>query len=430
MNVKLLHPADQIVMIMNRIYTCGMTTTSGGNLSILDDNGDVWISPGSVDKGTLTRRDIICVKQDGTMLGPHKPSCELPFHQTIYRMRPDVRAVMHAHPPALVAFSLVRRIPNTRILPSAFAACGEPGMAPYAVPGSAELGEKIAAVFAKGYDMVMLENHGAVVAKPDLFQAFAAFETLDFCARAEMDAVRIGTPVALDDAALARWQAARAGKPEEFAPTGHSSAENDARREMAALIQRSYEQRLFTSTQGTISVKLDDDSFLIMPRGMDRRYLTVEDLVVVRAGKAEAGKTPCAMTPLHTAIYAAQPHVRSVITAQPPNLMAFAVTGAPMDSRTIPESYIMLRNVQRLPFAAGFEGVEQTARVFRPSTPVALIANNCAVATGTSMINAFDRLEVGEYSAKAIIATGGLGKLVAITDDQVKEIDVAFGLEN
>ena len=59
MNFECMHPADQIVTIMERIYACGMTTTSGGNLSILDDNGDIWITPGSVDKGSLTRNDII-----------------------------------------------------------------------------------------------------------------------------------------------------------------------------------------------------------------------------------------------------------------------------------------------------------------------------------------------------------------------------------
>ena len=67
MNINLLHPADQLVMMMDRIYHYGMTTTSGGNLSILDDNGDVWITPGSVDKGSLTRNDIVCIKKEGTI---------------------------------------------------------------------------------------------------------------------------------------------------------------------------------------------------------------------------------------------------------------------------------------------------------------------------------------------------------------------------
>ena len=83
MRFELLHPADQLVMIMNRIYYYGMTTTSGGNLSIRDDNGDIWITPSGIDKGNLTRADMCQVKPDGTVIGPHKPSVELPFHSEI-----------------------------------------------------------------------------------------------------------------------------------------------------------------------------------------------------------------------------------------------------------------------------------------------------------------------------------------------------------
>ena len=98
MNFDLLHPADQLVMLMERIYRYGMTTTSGGNLSILDENGDIWITPGSVDKGSLSRKDIIQVKPDGTVIGIHKPSSEFPVHSGIYKSRPDIKAVLHAHP--------------------------------------------------------------------------------------------------------------------------------------------------------------------------------------------------------------------------------------------------------------------------------------------------------------------------------------------
>ncbi|MCX7656103.1 MAG: class II aldolase/adducin family protein [Treponemataceae bacterium] len=79
MRFDMLHPADQIVMIMERVYQYGMTTTSGGNLSIKDENGDIWISPAGVDKGSLRRDDVVCVRRDGTVVGHHRPSSEFPF---------------------------------------------------------------------------------------------------------------------------------------------------------------------------------------------------------------------------------------------------------------------------------------------------------------------------------------------------------------
>src|SRR5438132_4132374 len=121
----LIHPRDAIMRTMERIYRYRMTTTSGGNLSIRDDNGDVWITPAGIDKGTLRREDIICVHGDGTAHGPHRPSSELPFHQEIYGTRPDIRGIVHAHPVALVAFSLVHEVPNTRLFHQARHVCGE-----------------------------------------------------------------------------------------------------------------------------------------------------------------------------------------------------------------------------------------------------------------------------------------------------------------
>jgi ribulose-5-phosphate 4-epimerase/fuculose-1-phosphate aldolase len=69
-----MHPADQLVVVISRIYNKGLTTTSGGNISIKDDNGDIRITPAGVDKGSLTRRDIVCVKADGTVAGRRQPS--------------------------------------------------------------------------------------------------------------------------------------------------------------------------------------------------------------------------------------------------------------------------------------------------------------------------------------------------------------------
>ncbi len=178
----LVHPRDELVQTMERIYRYRMTTTSGGNLSIRDDDGDVWITPARVDKGNLRREDVVCVRSDGIVEGRHPPSSEFPFHQAIYARRPDLRAIVHAHPVALVAFSICRRVPDTALFPQASHVCGAVGYAPYALPGSAQLGQQIADVFAQGPHCVLLENHGAVVGGVDLAQAFQRFETLEFTA--------------------------------------------------------------------------------------------------------------------------------------------------------------------------------------------------------------------------------------------------------
>ena len=427
-NIELLHPARQIVMTMDRIYRYGMTTTSGGNLSIREENGDIWITPRGTDKGSLARDDIVHVGPDGRVTGPHPPSVELPFHQWIYQRRPDIHAVVHAHPPALIAFSIVRKVPNTLLIPNMRLVCGQVGMAAYGLPGSADLGEKIAGVFAGGCGAVVLENHGMVVGGSDLSRAFEAFETLDYCARLEIAARRIGTPVGLSERDVLLGDHDHHVRMDELTPRGYGSREREGRREMCELIRRACDQKLFTSTQGTFSQRLDGRAFVITPYDVDRKYMEAGDLVRIEDGRREAGKTPSRSVLLHQHIYARHPDVSSVIIAHPPNIMAFAVTAEEFDSRTIPESYIMLRKVSKLPFGCTFMDPEKTAEVFTPDAPLALVQNDCVVVTGNSLLQAFDRLEVAEYSAKALIACRSLGEVVNISRDQVAEIERAFGL--
>lgn len=428
MNLDMLHPADQLVMFMERIYGYGMTTTSGGNLSILDDNGDIWITPGSIDKGSLSRRDMVCVKPDGTIIGRHKPSSEFPFHQHIYKTRPDIKAVLHAHPPALVAFSIVRRLPSTNLIPNVKFSCGEIGMAKYGLPGSQDLGNKISDEFQKGFNTVILENHGVVIGAKSMFDAFKSFETLDFSARLEIDAQSIGTPNPLTPEKIDWYKSRQYVVMDEFVEKHMSSEEKDIRRNMCKFIKRAYDQELFTSTQGTFSQRFGDDGFIITPSGMDRKYLEPEQLVKIMGSYKEMDKIPSRSVLLHQEIYRQHPHVNSIIIAHPPCMMAFAVTDTPIDSRTIPESYILMRNIPKLDFGMNYLKPKETAAVFEPNTPIALIKNDCAIVTGDSLLNAFDRLEVAEYSARAIIAARGLGDVVAINDEEIAEIEEAFNL--
>jgi L-fuculose-phosphate aldolase len=428
MRFDLLHPADQIVMIMQRIYTYGMTTTSGGNLSILDDNGDIWITPSGIDKGALTRDDIIRVTSGGEITGRHKPSVEFPFHHEIYQRRPDLKAILHAHPPTMVAFSLARVIPDIRLVPDVLPVCGNIAMAEYEVPGSRKLGDSIARKFGEGYNTVMLENHGCVLGAAGLFQAFMAFETLDFCGRLQIDARKLGTPRKLTDEQIEKSGAWEPPAMAVFTAGKASAQERAARRDMCTLIHRAYDQRLFTSTQGTFSMRLPDGSFLITPFGKDRKYLEPEDIVLVCGNRCEQGKIPSRSVYLHKAIYEKHSGIGSVIIAHAPAIMAFAVTDAVFDSRIIPESYILLRDVRRLPYLSSLQNPESTAEVFSSDSPAVIEDNRDVIVTGETLLGAFDRMEVLEYSAKAVIAARDIGPTVAISDAQVREIREAFNL--
>lgn len=418
MNFQMMHPADQLVEIMNRIYKMGMTTTSGGNLSIRDENGDIWITPSGIDKGSLTRDDIMQVKPDGSFIGRHRPSVELPIHTYIYRCRPDLNGVVHAHPPALVAFSLARIAPDSRISAEAANMCGDVAMVGYNAPGEEALGRNVAAKFAEGYNTALMVNHGIVCGAKDFHSAFLAFETITAAAQAQLHAMKLGAHRSLKDEEIALLlQEAELG----MLPAGRkmTGEEKAARRDICAFARRCYDQRLFTGAEGEISVRLSDGGMLMTPRRLDRRHLAPEDIIYIKEGSAEADRLPGRFLDVHRAIYEKQPGVNAVITARPPAVTAFAACGERFDSHLVSEGYICLGDVGRMEWEGGKVDAQRIAGMIASRRPVVIVDSCGAVVTGASIVNAFDRIEVLEYSAGAVIQAMGIGQPVSLTDDEI-----------
>jgi len=130
---------------------------------------------------------------------------------------------------------------------------------------------------------------------------------------------------------------------------------------------------------------------------------------------------------LFAAVFAAHPEINAVIAAQPIHAMAFAVTGAFYDTRAIPESYVLLRDLVRLP---GDVAAETVAAALGETSPAALLENHCAVVIGKDLLQAFDRLEVLETTAQALIDTAALGEIVRIDQPKIDEIKVVFQLKD
>ena len=423
-----MHPAEQIAIIIGRIYRSEMTTTSGGNLSIMDENGDMWITPAAIDKGSLTPADIMCVKADGTIIGPHRPSSEYPFHKAIYKMNPHIHSVIHAHPPGLVTFSMVHQVPDTSIIPQARETCGPVGFAEYALPGSELLGKKIVAEFKKNpdYKAVIMENHGVVVAGDDIADAYQRFETLELCARTILNAKTLGEPKYLSEEQILQHEKAVYTPFQHFMNVEHPSDERAIRAEICKIVRRACSQGLMCSSYGTASVRWRGNDFLITPSSMQRWDLDPEDIVQVKDGMVEAGKNASRSVALHYEIYRRNPKVNSIILTQSPALMGFCTTGVKFDVRTIPESWIFLQDIPTFPFGSQYnEKLNELADEFK-HRPFVMLENDSVVVTGDQLINTFDRLEVADFSARSLILAAPLGKLNPITDEEIEELRVAF----
>jgi L-fuculose-phosphate aldolase len=274
-----------------------------------------------------------------------------------------------------------------------------------------------------------MENHGVVTCADNLFDAFKIFETLERCAELNIVAKQLGEATVLSDEDIELNQEKGKILPREFVPIEITSQEKKVRKEMCALIHRAYDQNLFTSTMGTFSQRLDKDNFLITPYGIDRKYLEPDEIVLMKQGLREKGKHPSRSANLHKLIYDQHPDVNAIVIAHPTNMMAFGITRTPIDPRTIPESYLMIRDLVRGPYGLSIVNPQAIVDRISPSTPVILAENDFVLTVGSTLINAFDRLEVAEFTAETIINAAKIGKIDPISQERIDQIDQAFHLK-
>lgn len=424
--MKLLNmtSAEKIAYIMTRLYTNKLTTTSGGNLSIMDDDGVMWISPSGVDKAHLTADDIMWVTPDGVVHGKHRPSTEYPFHLAVLRSRPDLKAVFHAHPAALVAYSLERMLPKLDIMPGVSKLCGKIAIAKYALPGSKKLGDKIAEKFAEGCDTVLLENHGVVLGAESLERAFMMFEALDYAARTGVAAAMLKK----EAKELTADQLAVKNSPKTYEAVLGADNETAIREEMSAMCARCCRNKIFTMGVGAFAKKVDG-GFIITPDDEDLLNLTPDMHVRVEGDRCEAGKVPSDFAKIAGEIFAARDDIDSIAFARAPYIMAFAVTDAEFNSHLIPEGYICLRNTVRHPLGTIENAPEKIVDSISIKSPIAIVENDCVIVGGTSLLNAYDRLEVLEFGAESLCDIAAMnGTIVPISPEEIREIEVAFNL--
>ncbi|MCK5788793.1 MAG: class II aldolase/adducin family protein, partial [Chlamydiia bacterium] len=371
-DLNTIHPKELVSLILSKVYKAGYTTTSGGNISIRDEKNDVYMTPTAVDKGSITAKDISCVKADGSIEGPHKPSSEYPFHLGIFRERDDINAIIHVHSPALVAFSIVAQKPSTMLTPWAKQICTEMGVVSNEVPGSQELGDAISTEFAKGFNAAIMLNHGVVVGGKDMLEAYNRFETLELLAQTVINSAEFGDSIELTESQIKEYNEKTNISFGENTDVNISSDEKTVRDEIVAFMDRANQQKLIFSNVGSISTRLEGNNFVTTPEDKNRWNLEASDLVQIVDGKIEAGKTPSIYTAIDQEIFDANPDVNSIVHSASPNMMAFSLIHQKLDVRTIPESWIFLQDVFQIKFGDQFAGKKVIAETISNGSPLAI----------------------------------------------------------
>jgi L-fuculose-phosphate aldolase len=161
----------------------GFVPATDGNISVRLDANHILTTPTCVNKGLMEPDDLIITDHQGKKIsGERGPSSELGMHLLIYRCRPDIQAVCHAHPPVASGFAAAGLSLNKAILCEAVFALGTVPVAPYALPGTPALAAALEP-FVHGHDGILMGNHGVVTYGPDLFTAFGRMEEVEHIAR-------------------------------------------------------------------------------------------------------------------------------------------------------------------------------------------------------------------------------------------------------
>ena len=212
----------QICEIGKRIYDQGMVASNDGNISVKISDNEFLCTPTGVSKGFMTPEYICKVDKDGKVIQANpgfRPSSEIKMHMRVYKNRPDVKSVVHAHPLYATGFAIAG-IPLTQpIMPEAVIALGCVPIAEYGTPSTEEIPDAVEK-YLQSFDAVLLENHGALTFSDSLLSAYHKMESVEFYAKLLYISKQLGGPKELSQAQVERLYEIR----RQFGMTGKHPA--------------------------------------------------------------------------------------------------------------------------------------------------------------------------------------------------------------
>lgn len=188
---------DDLVRVCRRIYDKGWVAMNDGNVSIRLSEDRILCTPTAISKGMVELQDLIVVDMSGNQVeGIRACTSEIKMHITVYSMRPDVKSVVHAHPPVATGFATAGRALDKALLPEVIINLGAVPLAAYGLPGTPALSDGMLR-YIPNYDALLLQNHGCTTWGADVWAAFFRMEIVEHFARITFVAEMLGGARAL-----------------------------------------------------------------------------------------------------------------------------------------------------------------------------------------------------------------------------------------
>lgn len=182
---------NSIMEVSRLLYSKNLATAFEGNISVIEDD-KIYITPNGICKGFITSDMLVVMDLKGNVLeGDYKPSSEVRMHLAAYKSRPDIKSVIHAHPPYATAFAVANKPIETKAYPEMIILYGKIPLAAYGTPSTDEIYRGMDQ-YIKEYDIILLANHGVIAFGSDVYDAFFKMESAEGIAKVLTLAERLG----------------------------------------------------------------------------------------------------------------------------------------------------------------------------------------------------------------------------------------------
>lgn len=212
------HHRQEIVRIGRMIHERGYVAATDGNISVRLDENRILVTPTAMSKGLMKISDLVVVDRAGKKRrGKRDVSSEIAMHLLIYRLRPDVNAIVHAHPPTATGYAAAGQPLNPALLSEVVIALEDIPLAEYGTPGTTELCDTLAPLVPH-YQAILMSNHGVVTYAADLLTAYMHMETVEHFAKVALVAHVLGRQRLLSEEDMRKLAVVR----EKYAGGNHS----------------------------------------------------------------------------------------------------------------------------------------------------------------------------------------------------------------
>lgn len=404
MQSKKMHPAEEICYVMKRAYQRNMVSSAGGCLSVRDEEGYMWISPTSQDKGNLQPEWIAKYDTQGNQLSDYAGSMEWDNHLAIYNARPDVKAIFHTHSSAMLSIVFAREPLATKTFAGLAAKYKDKiAQIPFSIPGSEQLCSDIVKAVKNDKDILTLDSHGTyILCSSNLFDAFKVQDFIEMTARTQVIAPALGNllPDLTEEQIKSYVVNAENEVFDVLERKQETLTECAARKQLCILAKRGYENRVIDCLGASFSLRLGEDDFIITPADGDIANLKKHDIIRVKNGKIEEGKVAPERTAFHRAVYLKNSEVGSVLVGAPAYAAAYCITDAKFDCSIDPELTFCIKGVEKYTFGTPYEEI---AAGFHSNQLAAIVEHDFIAAAAVNGVKTLGIFECMDYATRSVV---------------------------